>query len=131
GRSLWDVKLGTFGRGHATPMVWKDQIILHRGNEVAGYSRKDGSRLWWLSASTQGTGTPVIHGDLLFVGAWNAEEDLRDPVPDWDSLLKQYDKNGDGKLSKAEFPDDLAIVRRSMPAIPREPWSLISASSTS
>jgi outer membrane protein assembly factor BamB len=99
--------------GHASPLVWKDQIILHRGGEVVGYSVKDGARLWWVSVGSQGTGTPVIHGDLMFVGAWGGSDpDLRDPIPDWDTLVKKYDKDGNGTLSKDEFPDDLAIARR-------------------
>jgi outer membrane protein assembly factor BamB len=116
GKQLWDVKLaagmsGPFA-GHASPLVWKNQIILHRAGEVGGYSAKDGTRLWWVNVGSQGTGTPVIDGDLLFVGAWGSDPDLRDPIPDWDGLLQKYDKDGDGMLSKDEFPGDLALARR-------------------
>ena len=116
GKTLWDVKLnsgmpGPFA-GHASPLVWKDQIILHRPGEVGGYSVRDGTRLWWVNVGSQGTGTPVIDGDLLFVGAWGDNPDLRDPIPDWDTLLQKYDKDGNGMLSKDEFPGDLAIARR-------------------
>ena len=116
GKVLWDVKLGGNVQGpfsgHATPAVWKNQIILHRPGEVAAYDVRDGSRRWWVSVSSQGTGTPVIHDGLLFVGAWFGAADLMDPMPSWEALLQKYDKDRNGKLSKDEFPDDLAIARR-------------------
>ena len=117
GKPLWDVKLsaGMLGStdGHASPLVWRDQIILHRAGEVGGYSAKDGTRLWWVNVGSQGTGTPVIDGDMLFVGAWGGSDpDLRDPIPDWETLLKKYDKDGNGMLSEEEFPGDLAVARR-------------------
>jgi hypothetical protein len=49
---------------------------------------------------------------MLFVGAWSGGPDLRDPLPDWPTMLQKYDKNGDGMISKDEFPADLAIARR-------------------
>jgi hypothetical protein len=49
---------------------------------------------------------------MLFVGAWGSDPDLRDPIPTWDELVKKYDKDANGSLSKNEFPDDLAIARR-------------------
>jgi outer membrane protein assembly factor BamB len=98
--------------GHATPVVWKDQILLHRPGEIAAYDLKTGAKKWWVKVSSQGTATPVVHGDMLFVGAWGSDPDLRDPVPSWDELIKKYDKDGNGSLSKEEFPEDLAIARR-------------------
>jgi outer membrane protein assembly factor BamB len=54
----------------------------------------------------------VIAGDMLYLGAWFGEASLRDELPDWKTMLAKYDKDGDGFISKAEFPDDLALVRR-------------------
>jgi hypothetical protein len=114
GRTLWDEQLGAKGMfsGHATPVAWKDQVIVHRAGELVAFDLKTGSRKWWLKIASQGTGTPVLDGDMLFVGAWGSDPDLRDPVPSWDELIKKYDKDGNGSLSKDEFPDDLAIARR-------------------
>ena len=115
GKTLWEQGLGGTGgifAGHATPVVWKDQILLHRPSEVAAYDLKSGEKKWWVKVASQGTGTPVVHGDMLFVGAWGSDPDLRDPVPGWDELIKKYDKDGNGSLSQEEFPEDLAIARR-------------------
>ena len=84
GKTLWEQGLGGTGgifAGHATPVVWKDQILLHRPSEVAAYDLKSGEKKWWVKVASQGTGTPVVHGDMLFVGAWGSDPDLRDPVP--------------------------------------------------
>ena len=116
GKLLWDVKLGGSVQqqfdSHATPVLWKDQIILHRAGEVAAFDLRDGSRRWWVNVSSAGTSMPVIHNGVLFVGAWFGAPDLVDPMPSWETLLEKYDKDGNGKLSKDEFPDDLAIARR-------------------
>jgi outer membrane protein assembly factor BamB len=116
GKTLWTKDLGGGPRGdlsgHATPVVWKDQVVLHRAGEIAGYAVSDGSRQWWLQTGSQGTGTPVISNDMLIVGAWGMEAELQDPIPDWQTLLQKYDKNDDKGLSKDEFPDDLAALRR-------------------
>jgi outer membrane protein assembly factor BamB len=114
GKTLWDEKLAGSGgfAGHATPVAWKDQVVLHRAAEVAAFDVKTGARKWWVKIASQGTGTPVVDGDTLIVGAWGSDPSLMDPVPTWDELVKKYDKDGNGSLSKAEFPDDLAIARR-------------------
>jgi hypothetical protein len=58
--------------------------------------------------------TPVIGNNVLFVGAWTnfGEPDLLVELPDFQACVKQYDKDGDMKISKSEFPEDLAIARR-------------------
>jgi outer membrane protein assembly factor BamB len=114
GKVLWEIKLDGSGQyaGHATPVVANGQVILHRPGAIAAYSVRDGSKAWSLNVQSQGTGTPVIHGDTLVVGAWGGSPELADPFPDWDALAKTYDKDGDGQVSKEEFPDELAVVRR-------------------
>jgi outer membrane protein assembly factor BamB len=114
GKTLWDEKLEHMGMfaGHSSPVAWKDQVLLHRAGEIVAFDINTGARKWWIRVTSQGTGTPVVDGDLLFVGAWGADPDLRDPVPSWDELIEKYDRDGSGSLSKEEFPADLAIARR-------------------
>src|SRR5205085_1463567 len=38
--------------------------------------------------------------------------DQRPDLPDFATLLKKYDTNGDGRISEAEFPPDLYLFRR-------------------
>ena len=106
GKTLWTEELGGVVRaysGHATPVVWKDQILLHRAGEIAAYSVSDGSRRWWLQTGSQGTGTPVISNDMLFVGAWGMEAELQDPIPDWTTLIQRLIRTAKGRLAKMNF----------------------------
>jgi outer membrane protein assembly factor BamB len=98
----------------STPALWKDEIVLHHRNEVAGFDLATGARKWWVKANTQGADSPVAGPDAIYVGTWfnSGEPDLRVPYPDFDSLIKQYDKNGDGMLTADEFPQSFLTARR-------------------
>ena len=114
GRELWKKQFskGTGFQTHATPVIWKEQVVLHQPAAVRAYGLSDGSLKWSFAINSQGTGTPVVDGDTLYVGAWFGEASLRDPWPDWKTMLEKYDTDHDGSLSKEEFPADLAITRR-------------------
>ena len=103
-----------FGFGHATPVLWKDSLVMHRQGEVVGFDPKTGERKWWIKAMTQGNCTPSPGADALYVGTWMnmGEEELRVPLPSFEELLKLHDKDGDGKLSKDEFPTNIQMTRR-------------------
>jgi outer membrane protein assembly factor BamB len=98
----------------STPCVWKDEIVLHHRNEVVAFDLATGARKWWVSVSTQGAGSPAAGDGVVYVGTWfnDGEPDLRVPAPDFDTLLKQYDKNGDGFVSRDEFPEKFTTTRR-------------------
>jgi len=99
---------------HSTPVVWEKQLVIHLGDELVAYNAADGTRIWSVSINTRGTSTPVIGNNVLFVGAWTnlGEPDLRVKLPDFEALVKQYDKDGDMQISKSEFPDDLMVAHR-------------------
>jgi hypothetical protein len=102
----------------ATPVVWRDgghaEIVLHRRSEIVGYDLATGVRKWWVRADTQGAGTPAVGPHAIYVGTWfnDGEPDLLVPLPDFDSLLKQCDRDGDGALSAREFPDKILVAHR-------------------
>jgi outer membrane protein assembly factor BamB len=119
GKTVWKQKLypdGVNARGfHASsPALWRDEIIVHLRNEVAGFSLKTGARKWWMKANTQGTGSPLAGPDAIYVGTWfnTGEPDLRPDIPTFDTLLKNHDKNGDGVLTQDEFPAVIAFSQR-------------------
>jgi outer membrane protein assembly factor BamB len=100
--------------GEATPILWKDQIILHRHNEVAGFAIDDGKRQWSMAIRTTAASTPVVDGDVLYVAAWNnfGEPDLQGKLPKFDSLVKRHDKNDDSMLTRDELPWGPALSQR-------------------
>ena len=118
GKTLWKqtytVPSGPGAAGAATPVVWNDEIVVHRGSEVAAFDRKDGAKKWWVSTRSTSTGTPVVGASALYVGTWFpvGEPDLRVPLPDFATLLQRADRNADGALAPDEFPDDIQLAQR-------------------
>jgi outer membrane protein assembly factor BamB len=98
----------------STPALWKNEVVLHHRNEIVGFDLATGARKWWVKIGTQGADSPVAGPDAIYVGTWfnSGEPDLRVPYPDFDSLIKQYDKNRDGILTADEFPPNILTARR-------------------
>jgi outer membrane protein assembly factor BamB len=110
---------------HATPVIWQQQIVLHRGAGIEGYDVASGHRQWWVSTATRGTSTPAIAGEAIYVSTWThlGEADQRVPLPDFAALLQRADRDGNGQISEQEFPDDLAAARR--PDTPSTPGATV------
>ena len=108
--------------GYSTPVVWRhdgvEEVIIHSPTRVSAHNLKDGMERWSIRTSSSACTTPVIGDGLLFVvGYWvGTEPGESDPMPTFDDLLKKADKNQDGQISEAEFPDDLDLFRR--PEVP-------------
>jgi outer membrane protein assembly factor BamB len=120
GSLVWTASLPPSTQGgpktsHATPVVWKDQALLHRPGELSAYSLKDGTRLWWVQLGSSGTSTPVASGDVIYVNAFAASGDTLElaPIPPFAELREKMDKNGDGKINRDEFPPDGRTCRSS------------------
>ncbi len=98
----------------STPIVWNNQIILHRAGSIAAHNPADGEVLWFIPANTTGCSTPVVAEGKLIACTWThaGEADQAPPWPEWATLVQKFDKNHDGKISEDEFPDDFAILIR-------------------
>ena len=116
GKEVWKQLYQGAGRveSYSTPLVWHDELILHRAGVIEAYQVSDGARLWSMPENTSGASTPVASGDMIYVSTWNnlGEDDQRPALPDFAALLKQYDQNGDGAITEAEFPDTLLYTQR-------------------
>jgi outer membrane protein assembly factor BamB len=118
GATLWKTSLpqvliyGAFN--HSTPIVLGEQVILHRMGEIVSHSINDGKRLWWVLAPTKGVSTPIIGENKLFVCTWNnfGEQEMRVKLPDFQSLIKEHDKNSDGFIAQNEVPANMIIATR-------------------
>jgi outer membrane protein assembly factor BamB len=118
GREIWkqgfqpDTIVG--GGGNATPLIYKDIIIVHRVGGVEAYSINDGSNLWGCKILTEASGSPIMAGNKVLVNCWyNLSDDTERPeVPDFDVMLQKYDTDKNGKINKTEFPEDLMLFQR-------------------
>ena len=90
---------------YSSPVVYGDQIIIYRNEDVSGYNIKTGDRIWRFQTGVQDAiGTPVIGDDKLYVIVYSqaGNLDMRNQFPDFIELLSEYDENQDMKISKEE-----------------------------
>jgi outer membrane protein assembly factor BamB len=114
GETAWKQSRQPKMESRSTPVLWEKQLVIHRYGEIVACDPADGNHIWSVSAATTGVSTLVIGNNILFVGAWTnfGEPDLLVELPDFQAFVKQYDKDGDMKISESEFPDDLPFSRR-------------------
>jgi outer membrane protein assembly factor BamB len=103
---------------YSTPAIRRQgdtvELIIHTNRRLAAHSLKDGSERWWIFITSEAASTPIIEDGLVYVSTWvhAGEPENRVALPSFDEMLRKYDKNKDGKLSKDEIPADLSFVRR-------------------
>ena len=113
GRVQWKVDRPEAKSGHSTPIVWrgpdgKDQVLLPGSFLLTSYDAATGRKLWWVGGlSFEMKSTPVIGGNTIYVNGYGAP--VNDPgnkvtVPSADEVWKTADADGNGSLSKSEFP---------------------------
>jgi outer membrane protein assembly factor BamB len=116
GKTLWRKDRPEAQHGYSTPVVWQPkggaaQLIVSGSYQVAGYSVETGEKLWWVEGMAwQAKSVPVLDGDRLYVHSWMAElSEIAGKLPKgmaWEAFVKEYDKDGDGKIGKPEAPDE-------------------------
>jgi outer membrane protein assembly factor BamB len=113
GAVRWKVDRPEAKSGHSTPIQWKgpdgkDQILLPGSFLLTAYDAATGKKLWWVGGlSFEMKSTPVIGGDTIYVNGYGAP--VNDPgnkvnVPPAEEVWKTADADGNGTISKAEFP---------------------------
>ena len=113
GRVRWKIDRPEAKSGHSTPVLWrgpdgKDQVLVAGSFLLTSYDAASGRKLWWVGGlSFEMKSTPVLSGDTIYVNGYGAP--VNDPgnkvsVPAADDVWKTADKDGDGLISKPEFP---------------------------
>lgn len=113
GKVQWKTERPEAKSGHSTPIVWrgkdgKDQIVVPGSFLLISYDAATGKKLWWVGGlSFEMKSTPVIGGDTIYVNGYGAP--VNDPgnkvtVPGSSEVWKTADADGNGLLSKTEFP---------------------------
>ncbi len=109
GQLLWEYKFPVSAMitsmSWSTPVIWNDQVIIHRLDEIIGINIDSGEPVWQFDIGSTGVATPVIVGDTLFVNAWmiRGEESDLGEVIDFQKMFIDSDTDSDGKLSREEF----------------------------
>lgn len=119
GRLVWKAPRSLYNRGWATPVTWTEGEKRRVGMAAAGrfiaYDLVDGKEVWWVDGPAQQVcATPSIDGGVLFIssaGVLGERENISVPLAFADAV-KAYDRDGDGKISFDEIPEDLLFANR-------------------
>jgi outer membrane protein assembly factor BamB len=118
GRVIWKKQLNNFpipnAGGQSVPCVFNEMIYIHRVGQVSCFSVKNGSQIWSYDLQTAGISSPIVANDKVITACWygTSEEDQRGKLPAYNELIKSYDKNQNGTISKSELPDNMIIHTR-------------------
>ena len=113
GVQKWRVERPDATRGFSTPLLYRAadgqmQILVTGSYRLTAYAVENGETIWWVGGLTwQLKPTPVLVKDTVYVLGWagGADTGQQESVPAFEEVLKSWDKNHDGKLSKDEVPD--------------------------
>jgi outer membrane protein assembly factor BamB len=62
------------GDSYATPVTYKDQIIIYTSEEVAGYNVKTGQQIWrFIIGIKDPVCTPVMENDILYTAGYSTD----------------------------------------------------------
>jgi len=119
GRQRWKVARPEAVSGHSTPSVMKGAngkslIVAPGAFRMDVYNASTGETEWFMHGlPSEMKSVPIIEDGTIYINGYNAPEN--DPgkqvaIAPFDEVLKQFDKNHDGKISLDEAPDQRTKV---------------------
>jgi outer membrane protein assembly factor BamB len=118
GKTIWKVDRKGFRAAWSTPMAWRngevEEVVVYGVWCLKAYDLKDGSERWSLPGlTTEPCITPVSGDGLVYLTSYNMKKNTEVVgLPKWKELVEQYDKDGDGELTKEEVRDNKSILSR-------------------
>jgi outer membrane protein assembly factor BamB len=108
GRQAWKVErpVGFLG-SYTTPSTYRpaqgpEQLVVAGAVEVTGYDVSTGKRVWWATTVTHGPAAlPLVDGNAVYT-----VEPSGEGAPSFGQMLKQFDKNSNGKVELDETSGD-------------------------
>lgn len=116
GRIKWRVERPESKTGHSTPIVITPangpaQLLVPGSFALAAYALSSGEKLWWVNGlAFEMKATPVVNDDVVFIhgtSSANFTDSYGGKIPSF-ADLREHDKDGDGRFSASEIPDELA-----------------------
>jgi len=113
GTLKWRKERPASTRGFSTPAIYRPadgpvQALVPGSHKLTAYAVETGEEVWFVLGLTwQMKPSPVMGKDTIYVLGWagGADPGQQENVPPFAEILKKWDKNGDGKLSKEEIGD--------------------------
>ena len=118
GRTVWKTDRTGIQSGWSTPVVRRtgdiDELIIFGAFRLMGYDLRDGSERWSVPGiADEPCVTPAIGEGLVYVHSHNMHTNPEViGLPDYESLLADYDTDGDRRLNRAEARPNQSILSR-------------------
>jgi outer membrane protein assembly factor BamB len=120
GKTVWQQPLDVNNTmemdvSQSTPVIWRNQVIIHHGFELISLSLNDGSVKWKIETASTGNATPIIIDDSLYVNGWYnlGNTSQFDSIPDFNIMIRKYDLNHDNSIDiQKEIPYEFALGKR-------------------
>ncbi len=119
GETAWRVSREKgFTGSWSTPMHWNhngvDEVVIYGIWWMKAYDVEDGSERWSLPGLTdEPCITPVCGEGMVFLTSYNMKNNPEViGLPEFDELLQEYDKDGDGQLTLEESKPNKSILSR-------------------
>ncbi len=109
GKTLWRAERPEMVHSFSTPILYGNEVIVPGSYQITSYEIETGQLVWKVGGLTyQVKSVPVIGGDVLYFNGWapGGEPSERIELPAFDRMIRDHDRNGDGKLAKTEVPKD-------------------------
>ena len=109
GKVRWKVDRSSNTIGYATPTIFRPaqgraEIVTIGSTRLDSYLLGTGAHRWWTPIGSNGSmGVALTQGDTLFLSTAGSNEP---GLPQWMTTLAQYDKDKDGRISRAELAAD-------------------------
>lgn len=114
GRIRWKRERPEALSGHSTPVLFQPkggelQVIAPSSFRMDAYSAATGENLWFVHGlASEMKSVPVVDGETIYISGYNVPEN--DPgrqvaLPDFEEILTKSDADHNGRISKAESPD--------------------------
>ena len=118
GKTIWKKDRSQFKSGWSTPSLRSvngvDEILVYGIWWLTAYDLKDGSERWSVPGlADEPCITPVMGEGMVFVTSYNMKTNLEViGLPKFADLVKQYDKDNDGQLTRDEVKANKSILSR-------------------
>ena len=93
---------------YATPVIYKDQVIIYTSEEITCYNIKTGELVWrFINGVGDAASTPVLGKDILYTAGHSTfgNPDMIAQLPGFMEFTGKYDINRDSKIDTLECKD--------------------------
>ena len=115
GRQRWRIDRPGVISGYSTPILFKPptgpmQVIVPESFQLSAYSVETGQRVWWVRGlACEMKSIPAVDAGTLYINGWGFPENQpgkQIAIPPFEEVLPKFDKDKDGRISKAEPTDE-------------------------